>query len=267
MENNALAQQKHEQELAPVGQKELAVAFGGETESPAMELVLPVIKMSKEDFFQMPDETAPKELKGFIVFMHATRAYFSRPFGESDEQFPDCGSSDGRVPDFGVQMEQGPCATCPRAQWQERQLDGGATEMFQECKKSMVLLFLPDGKSLPHLMRVRSTSCGKKSSLAIFNTNCWEGAVKDGKWNGYALAKGKYQTVHVALTLNKTKIGNFQTSLLIVTKLDTLEPTDPRLVTLIGMYDAIQKDYKPKPEYEAPAEMPDTLPEDDNPPI
>jgi len=210
------------------------------TEEPAMDLVLPIIKMSKTDLFEMPGGEFVKELHCYIILLRKTRAYFKDAYGQSDSSMPTCASSDGKVPDMGDEFQAETCDKCPKADYDDN-------EGKFPCSVSYVMLLALDGEDIPYLLRVRSTSCGRKSSLSKFFTNCFSGSYKDGKWDGFALVKGGYATVSVKLTLEKTKINNFDTSSLIVDKTGLLDVTSPRAVSVLEMHQQAKSQFVASP--------------------
>jgi len=228
-------------ELATINAGSLAGAFGGEeaVDIPVESLSWPEIHMPKDSAkFQMPDGEMKATLTGHIVYAVGTRAYFARAYGSGETTAPDCANTNIRrnaAPDFGDERQADLCASCPRRSWRkETDPKTGITKNVQDCRSSTLLLFLEDGQSVPYLLRVRSTSCGKKSSLARFFTNCGLA--------GFALAK-KYQTVHVELSLEKTKIGGFDTNLLIVEKVGVVEEQS-RLDLLVALYDRLRAEFE-----------------------
>jgi hypothetical protein len=226
------------------------------SEAPVMELSLPVIKMQKNDQFLMPDESYTKELRGYIVFLQKTRSYFDKPF-DGTETMPVCASSDGIKPDMGDTFQAATCDACPKSQYNE-------DLRKWECSVSYIALVMLEGQSIPHILRIRSTSCGKKSSLNKFFTNCFIGSTNPatGKWDGFATFKGAYQTVLVSMRLQKTKINDFDSSLLTIEKIDKVDAGSPTAKLLSDMYKALKEQFKSnplKPERDAePASDPDT---------
>jgi len=228
-------------ELARINTDALATAFGGSdaVDVPVEQLAWPEIHMPKDSAkFQMPDGEMKSSLTGHIVYAVGTRAYFARAFGSGETSAPDCANTNIRrnaAPDFGDERQADLCASCPRRAWR-KEVDPktGITKNVQDCRSSTLVLFLEDGQSVPYLLRVRSTSCGKKSSLAKFFTNCGLA--------GFALAK-KYQTVKVEMSLEKTKIGGFDTNLLIVEKVGVVEAQE-QLDLLITLYDRLKEEFE-----------------------
>ncbi len=228
-------------ELATKNEAALATAFGGSeaVDVPVESVSWPEIKMPKDAAkFEMPDGETKATLTGHIVFAVGTRAFFANPFGTSETSMPDCANTNIRrhaAPDFGEEKQCDMCAKCSRREWRkETDVKTGAVKNVQDCRSSTLVLFLEDGQSVPYLLRVRSTSCGKKSSLAKFFTNCG--------LTGFALAK-KYQTVHVELSLEKTKIGGFDTNLLIIDKKGVVEE-QAQLDLLIGLYNRLKEEFE-----------------------
>ena len=214
-------------ELTKVTESQMLQAFGGADAPLPIEVAWPEIKMGKDDKFAMPDGTDVKQLTGHIIYARKTRAWFEQEYGKGDTTFPDCASSDAVKPDLGDQMQSEFCATCPKSKWVKNEED----ENKMDCRISTIVMFLPDGCEIPYLLRVRSTSCHKKSSLAKFFSNCR--AVKD-----FALM-GKYPTVEVELSLEKTKINNFDSSYLIVEAIGPIGLDSPLLPKLMSMYNTI----------------------------
>jgi len=220
-------------ELAKSEEKSLAIAqsFGGENVSPVTDIPYPLIKMGKDDRFELDiEQQLAKELTGHIVYMHRTKAYFSQSYG-GDAVMPDCASSDGLVPDMGSneQHESETCAECPKNQW------GSADNGGKACRDSVIIYILLDGDDMPSVLRIRSTSLGKKGSLAKFQVY----AIKHGLG---PRGMGRYQTIRVKLSLLPTKINNFDTSVLVIEPLETLRNDDPKLKELQEWFGTIVKD-------------------------
>ena len=215
----------------------LDAGFGGdETIKPPIDVAWPEIKMSKTDKFEMAGKE-PTEIQGHILFAQSVRAWWPEAFGKGGDTFPDCASSNAVAPDVG-DNQQGPnCATCPKAQWVkvfENEDDKKGTN-HQDCLRSTILMLLVNGHDVPYMLRVRSTSCGRKSSLAQFFGNCQN--------NGYALQK-RFQTVEVKLTLEKTKLNGFDTSIMQVEKVRTLTLEDPKLIELTELFKRIKEEFE-----------------------
>ena len=222
-------------------------AFGQQAKAPDVKPVLQDIKMGKDEYFEFADgtERKEKELTGYIIKMHECRSYFENDFGAGDSGMPDCWSSDGITPDADNPVAAN-CAVCPNSKWNEE-----AGEF--PCKHQMMVLFLPEDESLAYRMRIRSTSATPKSPIRQFATNCIKGEWKNGKWEGFAAYPSAYQTVKVKLTLDKTKINQFDTSILQVNKVQTLDPQkdEEELTRVIDQFNAIQSVYDQKTYPEA----------------
>jgi len=230
---------KPKEELAKTPETSLAVSdaelnemFGGESVPPPIELAWPEIKLTKTSDFKLPDGTTVDELVGHIVFVKRSRAWWEADYDGNDNP-PDCASDDCLRPNSDVaKMQAETCgeAGCARARWVKD--DKGKNSMA--CSQSLNMIFLLDGMSVPRFLRIRSTSMGRKSPLAAFFTNALEPS--------FALS-GKFQTVKVKLTLDETKINNFDTSILQVVKISTLESSDPLLPVLGKMFTEVEKEF------------------------
>lgn len=221
----------------PVTDTALANAFGGSDEAPPIEVGWPEIKMGKDKHFTMPDGSLTTDLWGHIVFAQKTRAWWSEPYGSGGDAFPDCASSNGKWPDVGenIQLPESTqdgvkslCEVhCNKSRWVKYPETG---KRSTECNVSTVLIILLLDQEIPFVLRVRSTSCGKKSSLAKFFSSC-------------IMKKAHYQTCEVYLRLVPTKIGGFDTSRLEVGLGKSLENNDPKLRKLIEMYNQVKSDF------------------------
>lgn len=211
---------------------DLAEAFGGKDAAVPTDIAWPEIKLTKEDEFKMPDGTKAKKVVGFIAFAKRSRSFWRGDYDGQDNP-PDCASANCHHPSSGDDIQSETCATCKQADWRVVEKDGKDKNVMP-CSESLNVIFLEDGKALPRFMRIRSTSMSKKSSIAAFFANCLE--------TDYAL-KGKFQTVQVKLTLKETKIGGYDTSILIVEKLDVLSEDDPLLNVLIDLFNKAQQEF------------------------
>jgi hypothetical protein len=237
-------------ELATINAGTLACAFGGEeAAAPIEEMVWPEVLMPKDSKkFQMPDGEMKEKLTGFFVFARRTRAFFSRAYGDGDPGAPDCANTDAignAKPDFGDEYQADLCAKCRRREWRVVEDDkAGTKKNVQDCRSSMIVFFLEDEQSIPYLLRVRSTSCSKKSDINRFMSNCL--AVR-----GFALPKdparpekgGIFQTVHAKLGLEPVTLNGFKTNRLTVEKVGVIQDQD-RANLLIDLYSRIKNEFK-----------------------
>jgi hypothetical protein len=234
---------------------QLATGFGAPEDQAPIELAWPEIKMTKTTDFVMPNDDEVKELVGHIVFAQKSRAYYAKDFDGNPDP-PDCACSDVNkilYPDFGDDRQNEKCLGCEHAEWTK----GDDDKSHMACGESLNVILMLDGSLIPYYMRIRSTSIGKKSSLAKFFLNC-----KDAN---YALGS-KFQTVKVKLTLEKTKINNFDTSYLMVEKIETLKQTDERLSDLLQMFAVAKESFEVRHEGQTQVE-PEAVDQGENPPI
>jgi len=237
MSDNENAVEKAESNLPAVSNTDLMAGFGGpEAAVPPIEVSWPVIQMTKTSDFKMPDGSKVSEVIGHMLFAQRSRAYYEKDFDGNNDR-PDCASSNGVSPDSGDKRQGDMCVGCPKAEWVKYFDDNGKEKNKMDCGESLNVMFLPDGKVVPHYIRIRSTSIGKKSKMAIFFGNCLDPE--------FALER-KYQTVQVRFTLNEQRINNFERSILVVEKIKTLEPTDERLPLLMKLYNEVAKDFTVK---------------------
>ena len=221
------------EEVNPLALKdeELDDMFGGPEVEPPINVAWPEIKLTKTSDFKMSDDSKVQEIECHLVWVQRSMAYWEAAYDGSDNP-PDCASDNAVKPNADIEQPQSKLCgdkLCPKATWRKKE-DGSGNCV--DCSESLNVILYLDG--LPHYMRVRSTSMGRKSPLAKFFVNC----LKDG----YALRK-KYQTVRVKLTLMETKINNFDTSILQVEKLSVLASDDPLLPTLIEMFKKAKEEF------------------------
>lgn len=214
--------------------EELDEMFGGPGQAVPIEINWPEIKLTKTSDFILSDETTTQELVGHIIFAQRSRAYWVEGYGVGDDKHPACQSSDTLKPDAwkndNPQSERCGENICKRATWYKD--ENGKNKV--DCKVSLNMLFLPEEKSVPRFIRIRSNCMRTTSSLAKFFAFCFDG--------DYALGK-KFQTVQVSMKLAKTTLNGFDTSTLTVNKLRTLTTDDPLLPELGKLFDAAKKDF------------------------
>lgn len=221
-----------------VSDADLLEMFGGENTPPPLELAWPEIKLTKTSDFKMPDESKVSELTGHIIFIKRSRAWWEADY-DGNNNPPDCASTDCSKPDSGDKQQSDKCGRnlCPKATWYKTEdPKTGKITSHMDCSESANVFFLPDGSSIPHFMRVRSTSIGINSPFAKFLANC----VDEKK--AFALFN-KYPTVNVRLTLDETKINNFDTSILQVAKIETITNDDPLLRVLGNLFKEVEKEF------------------------
>jgi len=215
---------------------ELAGMFGGPEAAMPIEVAWPEIKMTKTSDFKMPDGSKTQELVGHIVFIRTSRAFWQDAYTGADNP-PDCASDNCARPNPDIENPQhGMCGKniCPRATWHKVTDAAGNETNKVECKESMNMIFLQEGRTMPKFMRIRSYSMNPKSPIAAFLIECLEPS--------YALG-GKFQTVKVRMTLEEIKVNGFDTSMLQVSKIDTLVNGDPLLVEIGKLYNKAVKEF------------------------
>lgn len=228
--------------LAPRGQTAMAIpdaevddAFGGTDTAMPIDVAWPEIKLTKTDDFKMPDGTKVKELIGNIVYVKRSRACWLAKYDGNDNP-PDCASDNCHAPNDDIEQPfSRRCGEklCSKATWRKETEDGNERNIM-DCKESLNMILLLDGMTVPRFMRVRSYSFNRKSPLAAFFTDALEPL--------YAY-RGKFQTVKVKLTLEEIKVNGFDTSMLNVEKISTLEGTDPLLPVLIKMFKKAEAEF------------------------
>ena len=286
---NEITKPEEQETALAVSQAELDAAFGGPDASTPIEVAWPEIKMTKTDEFKMPDGTKVKEIICNIAYTQRSRSYWAKDF-DGENTPPDCASDDSISPTTGDNRQcenkknlPETCSNCKQSKWQEVEKDGKIRNAML-CSQSLNMILMLQGKGMPYVMRVRSTSIGKKSSIATFFLNCIErgvpyvddetGETVTPEEPPFALGQ-KYQTVKVKLTLKELKINNFETSVLEVTKVGKLSVSDPLLPSLISLYkkateefvvkhqrdDAASSDDSPFAKEEPPVQADDDMPE------
>ena len=208
---------------------------------PVTDLAYPQIKMGKDDcMFEVTlTGESVSELSGHIILKHNMRAYFPKDYGVGGDM-PTCASSNGVVPDLGTEPEYGPCHKCKLKEWGTHR-----DKVKPACSESVMLYILLDGDEIPSVMRVRSTSLGRKSSLAKFETYLFMNK----------LVK-TYPLVHVNLTLEATQFNNRKTSILIITPDATIAEDDPKLELISQCFEML-KDVNKRKETVQEATEPD----------
>lgn len=222
--NEITKPEKGETALATVTEEELALSFGGPNVKAPIEMALPEIKMTKTDDFKLANGTKVKELVGYMVFAQRSRSYWAKDY-DGQNTPPDCASDDTIEPSQGEQMQCEKCINCKMAKWTEKEIDGKMRNVMP-CGQSLNVILLLEGRDVPNVMRIRSTSIHPKSNLAAFFSDCLE--------KGFAYAR-KYGFVKIKLTLDEMKINGFETSTLVVEKIDTLTDGDPMIRNILNL--------------------------------
>ena len=230
MKDEAIVPESETNALA-IPDEELDDMFGGpETEAP-IDVAWPEIKLTKTSDFIMSDDEKVQEIECYLLWAKRSRAWWEKEYDPSNVDPPDCASDNAMKPNADIEKSQSDeCGDklCKKATWYKD--DKGKNCV--DCSESLNVILYLDG--LPHYMRVRSTSMGRKSPLAKFFVNCLK--------EGYALRK-KFQTVKVKLTLLETKINSFDSSILQVEKVSVLTSSDPLLPTLIQMFKKAEEEF------------------------
>ncbi len=235
-EDTALAVPDAEETALAIPDEELDEMFGGPEPPMPIKVAWPEIKMTKTSDFKMPDDTKVQELVGNIVFVQRSRAYWVSKY-TGDDNPPDCASDNCLRPNESIEEPfSNQCGEklCSAATWRKEKDESGGTRNVMDCKESLNMIFLMEGKMVPRFIRVRSYSMNRKSPIAAFFTDCLE--------KTFAL-NGKFQTVKVRLSLKEIKVNGFDTSMLQVQKIDTLKNGDPLLPVLIKMFKKVQEEF------------------------
>ena len=223
--------------------------FGGPEAPLPIDVAPPQVKMTKTSDFEMPDDTKVQELVGYMVFAKKSRAYYITKYTGGKGIPPDCASDNCRLPNENIEKPcSGNCGEklCEKATWRKIEEDGIKKNVI-DCKESLNLIFLPEGKVMPIYMRIRSLSMNPKSPIAVFFASC-----KDPTF----AYRGKFQTVKVRLTLKEIEKNGFKTSMLQVEKISTLEATDPLLPVLGRMFQKLAEGFVVVHEDDAASDAP-----------
>jgi hypothetical protein len=201
---------------------EIQGLFGQDKPQLPVDCLPPAIKIMRESpMFQMPDGNVVKEFAGHIIHWHNANQYYKTAFGQGDSPVPDCLSSDGIRPDGGMNMERGPCRTCPLNQFGSSVNDKGEQGEGKACSNTIRLYTLLEGEIIPCLLRCPPSSMGKKDSLMTWLTSASNQAAKAG-------LGACYQPILVKFTLRKKdfKSGMSASALELVT-VSILDPKIP----------------------------------------
>jgi hypothetical protein len=140
-----------------------------------------------------------EKLKGVIIDIRKRRSYWEKE--DPDGSFPDCSSSDGKVPDAGgfyapdgvlaSRNPQGMCRTCPMA----KRGSDPKSDKGQACREQRLLFISPEGSFFPVIVTAPRTSV---DSVVGYVMDLFEG-------------QKRYSAVETELSLVKAKSSKGQT--------------------------------------------------------